>query len=194
MYSLQIENLHKKYNDFEAIRGINLSINKGEIYGLLGPNGAGKSTLIKFICGIEKFTSGKIIFEEKEININKYKRNIGLLPQDIAIYHDFTARENVSFFCSLYGYRGKELKKRVDKSLEFVGLLGIENKKASDEKKIKYGMCNSPQSKTNNNGRANCWHRPSVKKSYIRICKKVKSRGSYNNIYISLHGRNRGVM
>ena len=132
MYSLQIENLHKKYNDFEAIRGINLSINKGEIYGLLGPNGAGKSTLIKIICGIEKFTSGKIIFEEKEININKYKRNIGLLPQDIAIYHDFTARENVSFFCSLYGYRGKELKKRVDKSLEFVGLLGIENKKASE--------------------------------------------------------------
>lgn len=132
MYSLQIENLHKKYNDFEAIRGINLSINKGEIYGLLGPNGAGKSTLINIICGIEKFTSGKIIFEEKEININKYKRNIGLLPQDIAIYHDFTARENVSFFCSLYGYRGKELKKRVDKSLEFVGLLGIENKKASE--------------------------------------------------------------
>ena len=66
MYILQIENLHKKYNDFEVIKGINLSINKGEIYGLLGPNGAGKSTLIKIICGIEKITSGKVIFEEKE--------------------------------------------------------------------------------------------------------------------------------
>ena len=65
MYILQIENLHKKYNDFEVIKGINLSINKGEIYGLLGPNGAGKSTLIKIICGIEKITSGKVIFEEK---------------------------------------------------------------------------------------------------------------------------------
>lgn len=111
MYSLQIENLHKKYNDFEAIRGINLSINKGEIYGLLGPNGAGKSTLIKIICGIEKFTSGKIIFEEKEININKYKRNIGLLPQDIAIYHDFTARENVSFFVLYMDIEEKNLRK-----------------------------------------------------------------------------------
>lgn len=132
MYILQVKNLYKNYNDFEAIKGINLDINKGDIYGLLGPNGAGKSTLIKNICGIEKITSGKIIFEEKEIDINKYKMNIGLLPQDIAIYNDFTARENVSFFCSLYGYKGRELKKRVDKSLEFVGLLNMENKKAGE--------------------------------------------------------------
>jgi ABC-type multidrug transport system ATPase subunit len=87
MYILQVEKLHKKYNNFEAIKGIDLEIKKGEIYGLLGPNGAGKSTLIKIISGLEKITSGKIIFEEKETNINKYKRNIGLLPQDIAIYH-----------------------------------------------------------------------------------------------------------
>ena len=71
MNILQIENLHKKYSDFEAIRGIDISIEKGEIYGLLGPNGAGKSTLIKTISGLEKATSGKIIFEEKEANINK---------------------------------------------------------------------------------------------------------------------------
>ena len=132
MYILQIENLYKKYNNFEAIKGVDLSINKGEIYGLLGPNGAGKSTLIKIIAGLEKMTSGKIIFEEKETNINKYKRNIGLLPQDIAIYHDFTARENVSFFCSLYGYSGKELKKRVNKALEFVGLLDVEHKRSGE--------------------------------------------------------------
>lgn len=132
MYILQIENLYKKYNNFEAIKGVDLSINKGEIYGLLGPNGAGKSTLIKIIAGLEKMTSGKIIFEEKETNINKYKSNIGLLPQDIAIYHDFTARENVSFFCSLYGYSGKELKKRVNKALEFVGLLDVEHKRSGE--------------------------------------------------------------
>lgn len=132
MYILQIENLHKKYNDLEAIRGIDLSVEKGEIYGLLGPNGAGKSTLIKIISGIENITSGKIIFEEKETNINKYKKNIGLLPQDIAIYGEFTARENISFFCSLYGYKGKELKKRVNKALDFVGLLDFQNRKSSE--------------------------------------------------------------
>ena len=132
MYILQIKNLHKKYNDLEAIKGINLSINKGEIYGLLGPNGAGKSTLIKIISGIEKITSGEIIFEEKESNINKYKKNIGLLPQDIAIYGEFTARENVLFFCSLYGYKGKELKGRVNKALDFVGLLDFQNRKSNE--------------------------------------------------------------
>ena len=132
MYILQIEDLYKKYNNFEAIKGINLSIKKGEIYGLLGPNGAGKSTLIKTISGLEKKTSGKIIFEENELNIDKYKRYIGLLPQDLAIYHDLTARENIEFFCSLYGYRGKELKRRVNKALEFVGLIDVQNKIANE--------------------------------------------------------------
>ena len=132
MYILQIENLHKRYNDFEAIKGINLEIKKGDIYGLLGPNGAGKSTLIKIISGLENLTSGKVIFEENQTNINKYKKNIGLLPQDISVYHNFTARENVSFFCSLYGFRGKELKRRVNKSLEFVGLLDVGNKKSNE--------------------------------------------------------------
>ncbi|MGL5315178.1 MAG: ABC transporter ATP-binding protein [Peptostreptococcaceae bacterium] len=129
---LQIENLHKKYDKFEAVKGVDLKIQKGEIYGLLGPNGAGKSTLIKTITGLEKITSGKIVFEEKETNINKYKQNIGLLPQDIALYLDFTARENISFFCSLYGYKGKELKRRVDRALEFVGLTDVEYKKARE--------------------------------------------------------------
>ena len=132
MYILQIENLHKQYDKFEALKGVDLNIKKGEIYGLLGPNGAGKSTLIKTISGLEKKTQGTIIFEEKEKNINKYKQHIGLLPQDLAIYLDFTARENINFFCSLYGYKGKELKERVDKALEFVGLTEVKNKKAKE--------------------------------------------------------------
>ena len=132
MYILQIENLHKKYDKFEALKGVDLNIKKGEIYGLLGPNGAGKSTLIKTISGLEKKTQGTIIFEEKEKNINKYKQHIGFLPQDLAIYLDFTARENINFFCSLYGYKGRELKERVDKALEFVGLTEVKNKKAKE--------------------------------------------------------------
>ncbi len=132
MYILQIENLHKKYDNFQALKGVDLSIKKGEIYGLLGPNGAGKSTLIKTISGLEKKSEGIIIFEENEKNINKYKEHIGLLPQDLAIYLDFTAKENISFFCSLYGYKGRELKERVDKALEFVGLTDVKNKKAKE--------------------------------------------------------------
>ena len=132
MYILQVKNLYKKYDKTEAIAGVDFSIKQGEIYGLLGPNGAGKSTLIKMIAGIKKKDEGEIIFEEKERNINKYKRNMGILTQDIAIYPSFTAYENISFFCSLYSFKGKELKRRVEKSLEFVGLSDCKNKKAKE--------------------------------------------------------------
>ena len=132
MYILQVKNLYKKYDKTEAIAGVDFSIKQGEIYGLLGPNGAGKSTLIKMIAGIENKDEGEIIFEEKERNINKYKRNMGILTQDIAIYPSFTAYENISFFCSLYSFKGKELKRRVEKSLEFVGLIDCKNKKAKE--------------------------------------------------------------
>lgn len=129
---LQVKNLYKLYGKTEAIKNISFSIKEGEIYGLLGPNGAGKSTLIKMIAGIEKQNHGEIIFEEKEKNINKYKKNMGILTQEIAVYPSFTAYENISFFCALYSYKGKELKERVEKSLEFVGLSDYRNKKAEE--------------------------------------------------------------
>ena len=130
MYILQIENLYKKYDKTEVINNVSFSIKEGEIYGLLGPNGAGKSTIIKLIAGIEQLDKGKIIFEEKETNVNKYKKNLGIVAQDIALYPNFTAYENISFFCSLYSFKGKELKKHVENSLEFVGLKDYKNKKA----------------------------------------------------------------
>ena len=82
MYILQVQNLYKKYNKMEAVRGISFSIKQGEIYGLLGPNGAGKSTLIKMIAGIEKKDGGKILFEESETNVNKYKRNLEIISMN----------------------------------------------------------------------------------------------------------------
>ena len=132
MYILQIENLYKKYDKTEVINNVSFSIKEGEIYGLLGPNGAGKSTIIKLIAGIEQLDKGKIIFEEKETNVNKYKKNLGIVAQDIALYPNFTAYENISFFCSLYSFKGKELKKHVENSLEFVGLKDYKNKKAKE--------------------------------------------------------------
>ena len=132
MYILQIENLYKKYDKTEVINNVSFSIKEGEIYGLLGPNGAGKSTIIKLIAGIEQLDKGKIIFEEKETNVNKYKKNLGIVAQDIALDPNFTAYENISFFCSLYSFKGKELKKNVENSLEFVGLKDYKNKKAKE--------------------------------------------------------------
>lgn len=132
MKMLEVKKISKEYGDVIAVNDIDLEVNKGEIFGILGPNGAGKSTLIGMICGLIKRTSGEIIYEEKETKTRKFKENIGIVPQDFALYWDLTAEENIEFFCSLYGFRGEDLKRRVNKVLDFVGLTDVRKKKASE--------------------------------------------------------------
>jgi len=124
MKIVKIEGLIKRFGDLTAVDNINLYIEEGEIYGLLGPNGAGKSTTINIMCGLLSMDKGKIEILDKDIVKEAYftKKNIGMVPQDIAIYEDLTAYENVKFFASLYGLKGEELKKRTSEALEFVGL------------------------------------------------------------------------
>lgn len=131
MKILELKNLEKSYSGNNVVNKIDLSIEQGVIYGLLGPNGAGKSTTINMITGLINPDSGEIIYEENETKISKWKRNIGLVPQDFALYWDLTAEENVRFFCSLYGFKGNNLKERVNKALEFVGLVDVKKKRAS---------------------------------------------------------------
>lgn len=124
MRVINIEGLIKKFGDVAAVDKISLTIEEGEIYGLLGPNGAGKSTTINIISGLLNMNKGKIEILGKDITKHSFdaKKNLGVVPQDIAIYEDLTAFENVKFFASLYGLRGKFLKQSVDQALEFVGL------------------------------------------------------------------------
>lgn len=121
---VKIQELTKKFGDFTAVDNIDLVIKEGEIYGLLGPNGAGKSTTINMICGLLSITKGSIKILGKDSKKDAYftKSNIGVVPQDIAVYEDLTCFENVKFFGSLYGLRGEVLKKKVEEALEFVGL------------------------------------------------------------------------
>lgn len=132
MKMLEIKKLYKDYGNHMAVDGIDLKIEKGQIYGILGPNGAGKSTTIGMICGLIKKTSGEVIYEEQTNKIGKWKENIGIVPQDFALYWDLTAEENISFFCSLYGFKGQELKDRTNRTLDFVGLTDVKSKKASE--------------------------------------------------------------
>lgn len=132
MNMLEINKIYKEYENTVAVDGISLKVNKGEIFGILGPNGAGKSTLIGMICGLVKKTSGEIIYENGTEGIRKWKSNIGIVPQDFALYWDLTAEENIRFFCSLYGFKGEELKRRTEKTLEFVGLSDVKKKRASE--------------------------------------------------------------
>ncbi len=132
MVVVEIDNLIKKYKKNIAIDNLSLCINEGEIFGLLGPSGAGKSTIINIISSLLKPTSGKVIVMGNvvdSINLD-IKRYIGVVPQNIALYMEFTAAENVILFAKLYGLKNKELKKNVKEALEFVGLLEEANKKA----------------------------------------------------------------
>jgi ABC-2 type transport system ATP-binding protein len=124
MNILEIKDLTKKFGDFLAVDHISLSIKEGEIFGFLGANGAGKSTTINMISSLLISTKGEIEMFGK--NITKHskfaKMNIGIVPQELAIYENMTAYENVSFFAGLYGLRGANLKERTEEALEFVGL------------------------------------------------------------------------
>ncbi|MDT8717215.1 ABC transporter ATP-binding protein [Clostridium sp. 19966] len=126
---VKIKGLVKKFGDFVAVDGVDLDIKEGEIYGLLGPNGAGKSTTINILSGLLSFDKGRIEVFGSDINKSRaeIKRNIGIVPQDIAIYEDLTAYENIDFFAGLYGLRGRQLKKSVEEALEFTGLLDKAN-------------------------------------------------------------------
>ena len=136
---VEIRKLIKRYDDFLALDNVDLNINEGEIFGLLGPNGAGKTTTINVLTGITSFNSGsvKLFGMNLKDSGNEIKANIGIVPQEIAIYDDLTACENISFFGKLYGLRGKELKERVDEALEFTGL---SDKKNEFPKKYSGGM------------------------------------------------------
>ncbi|WP_238883364.1 ABC transporter ATP-binding protein [Clostridium sp. YIM B02551] len=124
MKALEIKNLTKKYGDFIAVDNMSLTVEEGEIFGFLGSNGAGKSTTINMISGLLRSNEGSISILGKDIKKNSRftKMNLGIVPQDIAIYEDLTAYENVKFFAGLYGLRGESLRAKSEEALKFVGL------------------------------------------------------------------------
>ncbi|TDQ40890.1 ABC transporter ATP-binding protein [Aureibacillus halotolerans] len=124
MTVVQMRNIVKRYKSHVALDHIDLDIAEGEIVGLLGPNGAGKTTLIHTLCGLQPFDSGTIqcFGRDLKTNLLDIKKQIGLVTQDITIFEDLTASENLAFFGGIYGLKGAELQKQIQETLEFVGL------------------------------------------------------------------------
>lgn len=124
MNIIKTQDLIKRYGDFLALDNVNMEIEEGEILGLLGPNGAGKSTFINTITSIMPFDSGRVEVFGKDIrkDLKHIKPYIGIVPQELSFYYDLSAFENVSFFASLYGFNGQQLKDQVKQALEFTGL------------------------------------------------------------------------
>ncbi len=130
---LTVEKLEKSYKDKQVIHGISFEVNKGEILCFLGPNGAGKTTTINILTGALGSDAGKIEGSDGSIakSLTRLKSRLGVVPQDLALYEDLTAMQNVRFFASLYGLRGEKLKEQCDEALEFTGLSDKANDKVS---------------------------------------------------------------
>ena len=136
---LQVKDLKKYYKESKAVDGLSFNLYKGEILGFLGPNGAGKSTTINILSTILKHDEGEIKFFGTDIKDNKkwIKSNLGIVPQELAIFEEISAYKNVEFFTSLYGLSGENLKNAV---LEALKMVGLEDKKDSKPITFSGGM------------------------------------------------------
>jgi ABC-2 type transport system ATP-binding protein len=124
MSVITTDNLHKHYGDIHAVDGISFEIQQGEIFGLLGPNGAGKTTTINVLCTYTEPTAGEIVVAGHSVTAEPeaVKRAIGVVPQDIALYPDLNALENLRFFGRMYDIPKARLEQRIADLLQLVGL------------------------------------------------------------------------
>jgi ABC-2 type transport system ATP-binding protein len=121
---IAVENIVKRYGDFEAVKGITFNVEDGEIFGLLGPNGAGKSTLIRMMTTLIPPTSGKAIIAGHNVSkeADAVRRAIGVIPQALTSDIDLTVEENMSIYAKLYEVPKAKREKSIDELLEAVDL------------------------------------------------------------------------
>ncbi len=131
---LEITDIRKRYPNTVALDGVSLTVRAGEIFGLLGPNGAGKTTLLSILAGLVRADSGSVkLFGQTFTRDSRELRHlVGIGTQDLAIYPDLSASENLRFFGKLYGHRGPALESRIGELLAEVGLSDRANDRAGE--------------------------------------------------------------
>lgn len=122
--AIEVLNLRKHFNGIQAVQGVCFNVQAGEIFSLLGPNGAGKSTTISMLSGLLEPDEGDALISGHSIlhDSQAARAALGVVPQDIALYPDLSAAENLVFWGKMYGLRGKLLRQRVDEVLDIIGL------------------------------------------------------------------------
>ncbi len=123
--AIDVQGLHKDFGEVYAVQGVDFQVQAGEIFSLLGPNGAGKSTTISMLSCLLRPSKGDALVMGHSVTQapQQVKAVLGVVPQDIALYPDLSARENLEFWGKMYGLRGAALKQRVESVLEMVGLV-----------------------------------------------------------------------
>lgn len=121
---LSVRNLVKRYGDVKALDGVSLDIVRGELFGLLGPNGAGKTTFLSIVSGLLEADSGEVRIDNRPVSRSDrdLRRRVGIVPQELAVYGELSARENLLFFGELYGMNGAGLQRKVDDISRMIGL------------------------------------------------------------------------
>ncbi len=121
---LEATDVRKRYGPLEALRGVSLAVEAGEMFGLLGPNGAGKTTLLNILAALSSPSAGTVRLFDEPLDRDDLSMRplIGIATQELALYGELTARENLAFFGKLYGLAGTELHSRVEEVLEFTAL------------------------------------------------------------------------
>jgi ABC-2 type transport system ATP-binding protein len=124
MNAIQVQDLHKSFGEVQAVRGVSFDVQQGEIFSLLGPNGAGKTTTISMLATLLRPDQGDALIMGHSIlkDPMAVKAALGFVPQEIALYEDLSAKENLVFWGKMYGLRGAALHKRVDEVLDTIGL------------------------------------------------------------------------
>ena len=127
--AIDTQNLQKTFGNFQAVKGIDVTVRYGDIYGLLGANGAGKTTTIKMLCGLLPASGGNIQLagETRDLNRSEVRSRIGYMSQKFTLYDDLTIIQNLEFYCGVYGVPRKLRREKIDWVLETCGLAGREN-------------------------------------------------------------------
>jgi linearmycin/streptolysin S transport system ATP-binding protein len=135
---LKVSHLRKCFGERVAVDDVSFEVGAGETIGLLGPNGAGKTTTLSLMCGLARPDGGSVSFQGQAVqDANQFKRRVGLVPQDLALYDELSAWANLELFGGLYGLEGKELARRAAAALELVGL---EDRRSDRVKTFSGGM------------------------------------------------------